>query len=465
LGRERSAFPSFPEKRIPCPLKWVGDDNSKILTLSREIFRTPARGPEGGTVKKATLLKSACILFVFCAATAIASPAQFFSTVYSFQGPPGGANPGAGLVYASDGNFYGTTFGGGNQNTNFCLSTNGCGVVFKLTPSGTATVLYSFCSQSNCSDGANPQAGLVQASDGNFYGTTEIGGTGTGCFYGTCGTVFKITPQGTLTTLYSFCSQTNCIDGFSPSDALVQAIDGNLYGTTFAGGTGCGGVGCGTVFKITLSGVLTTVHMFNSYDGYWPYAGLVQDNDGLFYGTTLDGGVNGPNGLGTVFQMTPGGTLTTLYSFCSQPNCTDGDSPYGGLVRGSDGNFYGTTFGGGGASGFGTVFKITQSGTLTTLHTFAGSDGENPYAALLQATDGNFYGTTFEGGAHNGGTVFRMTPSGALTTLHNFAEGALSTSSLVQVGGENLYGTTFGGDGTVFRVTIPRACTVCPNIE
>jgi len=422
-------------------------------------------------VNKPTLLKIACMLFVFCAATAIASPAQFFSTVYSFQGPPGGANPAAGLVYASDGNFYGTTFGGGNQNTNFCLSTNGCGVVFKVTPSGTATVLYSFCSQSNCSDGANPQSGLVQASDGNFYGTTEIGGTGTGCFYGTCGTVFKITPQGALTTLYSFCSQSNCVDGFSPSDALVQGNDGNLYGTTFAGGTtGCGGVGCGTVFKITLSGVLTTVHRFNGYDGYWPYAGLVQDTDGLFYGTTLNGGVNGIDGLGTVFQMTPGGTLTTLYSFCLQTNCPDGEAPYGGLVRASDGNFYGVAEYGG-ANQFGTVFKITPTGTFTTLHSFAGSsDGEYPYAALVQASDGNFYGTTFEGGAHDGGTVFKATPSGAVTTLRNLAgrDGDLSTSSLVQVGAENLYGTTGiggAGYGTVFRVTIPRACTVCPNIE
>ena len=419
-----------------------------------------------------SLFKIACILFLFCAATAIASPAQFFSTVYSFQGPPGdGANPEAGVVHASDGNFYGTTFGGGaNPTGNYCLSTNGCGAVFKMTPSGTVTLLYSFCSQPNCSDGANPQSGLVQASDGNFYGTTEVGGTGTGCFYGTCGTVFKITPQGTLTTLYSFCSQSDCTDGADPSDALVQGSDGDLYGTTFDGGTSsCGGVGRGTVFKITLSGTLTTLHSFDSYDGFWPYAGLVLATDGNFYGTALNGGVNGLNGLGTVFKMTPGGTVTALYSFCSQPNCTDGDSPYGGLVQASDGNLYGTTYGGG-ANGDGTVFKITLGGTLTTLHSFAGSsDGFFPYAALLQASDGNFYGTTFEGGAHNGGTVYKITPGGALTTLHNFPGGALPTSSLVQVGAENLYGTTFAGGsrsyGAVFRVKVLGACTVCANVE
>ncbi|MGB9255160.1 MAG: choice-of-anchor tandem repeat GloVer-containing protein [Candidatus Korobacteraceae bacterium] len=420
-------------------------------------------------MNKPTLLKMACILFVFCAATAIASPAQVLTKIYNFQGPPkDGANPSAGLVHASDGNFYGTTFGGGANQNGDCLSTNGCGAIFKVTPGGSATLLYSFCSKSNCADGANPQSGLVQGSDGNFYGTTEVGGTGTGCFYGTCGTVFKITPQGTLTTLYSFCSQSGCIDGSNPSDALVQANDGNLYGTTFDGGTSsCGGVGCGTVFKITLSGALTTIHSLTEYEGYWPYAGLVQATDGYLYGTALNGGANGLTGLGTVFKISLSGTLTSLHSF----NGDDGEDPYGGLVQASDGNFYGTADGGG-ANGDGTVFTITSTGTFTTLHNFAESDGLMPYAALLQATDGNFYGTTFEGGTHGLGTVFKMTPSGTLTTLHNFAgapsDGSLSTSALVQLG-PSLYGTTgIGGDpsyGIVFRLTIPRLCTVCANAE
>jgi uncharacterized repeat protein (TIGR03803 family) len=426
-------------------------------------------------VNKPTLLKIASILFGFCAATAIASPAQVLTTLHDFQGPPSdGANPQPGLVRASDGNFYGTTFGGGAHTNGNCLSNDGCGTVFKITPTGTLTVLYSFCSESNCSDGANPQAGLVQASDGNFYGTTELGGTGHACFYGSCGTVFKITPQGALTTLYSFCSQSHCDDGANPSAPLVQASDGNFYGTTFDGGILCTPVGCGTVFKITSSGALTTLHRFNADDGYGPYAGLVQASDGNLYGTTVEGGINGLNGQGTIFKITPNGTLTTLYDFCSQPNCSDGENPYGALVQVSDGNFYGVATDGG-ANGDGTVFKITPTGSLTTLHSFAGSsDGQFPFAALVQASDGTFYGTTFEGGAHRLGTVFNITPSGVLTTLHNFAghptDGALSSAALVQGGEGNLYGTTTSGGtnlnyGTVFRLTLPRACTVCPNVQ
>lgn len=426
-------------------------------------------------MNKPTLWRIACILFVLCAATAISSPAQVFTNFYGFQGSPGdGAGPNAAVVHASDGNFYVTTDGGGdNQNTSFCINTEGCGAIVKITPGGTHTLLYSFCSQPNCSDGANPQSGLVQGSDGNLYGTTQVGGTGTGCIYGTCGVVFKITLQGMMTTLYSFCSQSNCSDGANPVDTLVQGSDGNFYGTTFNGGSGCEGGGCGTVFKITPSGTLTTIHRFNSYDGFWPFAGLVQGSDGNFYGTTLLGGVDGLNGQGTVFKITSAGTVTLLYSFCSQPNCTDGETPYAALVQARDGNFYGATYGGG-ANGDGTIFTISSTGTFATLHSFAGaSDGFYPDAALVQATDSNLYGTTFEGGAHGLGTVFKITLAGALTTLHNFSgypvEGELPTASLVQVG-ESLYGTTESGGtnityGTVFRLTLPRLCTTCPNAE
>jgi uncharacterized repeat protein (TIGR03803 family) len=194
----------------------------------------------------------------------------------------------------------------------------------------------------------------------------------------------------------------------------------------------------------------------------------VQGSDGYLYGTSLNGGANGLSGLGTVFKISLSGTLTPLHSFIGD----DGESPYGGLVQASDGNFYGTAYGGG-ANSDGTVFTITSTGNFTTLHTFAGaSDGAYPYAALVQATDGNFYGTTFEGGTHGLGTVFKMTPSGALSTLHNFAgspsDGSLSTSALLELG-PNLYGTTgIGGNpsyGIVFHLTIPRLCTVCPNAE
>ena len=238
----------------------------------------------------------------------------------------------------------------------------------------------------------------------------------------------EITPGGTLTTLHSF----DWYDGASPTGALVQGNDGNFYGTTYGGGAEPRD---GTVFKITPGGALTTLYSFcaqaNCPDGQQPYAGLVQGTDGNFYGTTLEGGANtgcslGSGSCGTVFKITPGGTLTTLYSFCSQHGCTDGGNPYAGLVQGSDGNFYGTTFGRG-VNGYGTVFKITPAGALTSLYSFCSqtncADGEYPHSGLVQASDGNFYGTTPEGGGgpiHQGGTVFKITSSGTLTTLYNF---------------------------------------------
>ncbi len=246
----------------------------------------------------------------------------------------------------------------------------------------------------------------MQASDGNFYGTASGGGANGG------GTVFKITPSGTLTTLYNFCAQSGCADGETPYAGLVQASDGSFYGTTFSGGAHLGG----TVFKITLSGTLTTLYNFcaaqsGCADGSYPTAGLVLASDRNFYGTTEFGG---GNGQGTVFKITPSGTLTTLYNFCAQSGCADGSAPLAGLVQASDGNFYGTASGGG-ANGEGTVFKIPPSGALTTLNNFGAqsgcADGSFPTAALVQARDGNFYGTTVFGGVNgNNGTVFRLVP-------------------------------------------------------
>ena len=213
-----------------------------------------------------------------------------------------------------------------------------------------------------CTDGEAPfrGAGLVQATDGNFYGTTPTAGANA-----SGGTVYKITPSGRLTTLYSFCSQSGCTDGAYPNGRLVQATDGNFYGITNGGGA----VSSGTVFKITPSGALTTLYSFCAQlvngvcaDGSAPEAGLVQASDGDFYGTTSEGGANF---YGTAFKITPGGALTTLYSFCAQSGCTDGSGPDAGLVQATDGNFYGTTPGGG-ANNLGTVFKITPGGALTT---------------------------------------------------------------------------------------------------
>jgi uncharacterized repeat protein (TIGR03803 family) len=302
--------------------------------------------------------------------------------------------------------------------------------------------------------------GLVQGTGGNFYGTTISGGAN-----GPAGTVFKITPSGTLTTLYSFCSQSGCTDGNQPYAGLVQATGGNFYGTTRAGGA----QHVGTVFKITPSGTLTTLHDFHRLIGENPDAALVQATDGNLYGTTAGGGVNG---VGTVFRVTPSGALATLYSFCAQTGCTDGQNP-NGLVQATDGNLYGTTSQGGAGycngGSCGTVFKITPSGTLTTLHSFNGTDGQYPLAALIQATDGNFYGTTYYGGVHSSGTVFKITPTGTLTTLHSFCPkrgcpDGYGPLALVQVTDGSLYGTTFYGGvstdcgvpgcGTVFSLSV-----------
>jgi uncharacterized repeat protein (TIGR03803 family) len=400
--------------------------------------------------------------------------AQTYTTLHSFDNTDG-SEPYAGLVQATDGNFYGTTAAGG-ANGNY-------GTVFKIAPNGTLTTLYSFCSQSGCADGTDPFAPLIQATDGNFYGTTEGGGANG------FGTVFQITPTGTLTTLHSFCYPSDCTDGLGPSAPLVQATDGNFYGTTTAGGAFTQSLhGYGTVFQITPNGTLTTLYSFCSQsgcpDGAVPVAGLVQATDGNFYGTT-DGG--GAYNYGTVFQITPNGTLTTLYSFCTKSGCTDGTNPFAGpLIQATDGNFYGLTNGGG--NGNGTVFQITPSGTLTTLHSFCSAsfctDGADPQAptALVQATDGNFYGTTSAGGtggvSGGGGTVFKITASGTLTTLYSFcsqsgcADGLSPTAGLVQATDGNFHGTTvYGGTsssssacggigcGTVFKLSVAATTT------
>jgi uncharacterized repeat protein (TIGR03803 family) len=341
--------------------------------------------------------KRAYAVCLLSAATAIALPAQTVTTLHSFDGTDG-AFPSAALVQATDGNLYGTASSGGGNDS--ACNFYGCGTIFKITPSGTLTTLYSFCSQSGCTDGDYPFAGLVQARNGNFYGTTVQGGDFNWCYFG-CGTVFTFTPSGALTTLYTFCSQIGCTDGATPLSALAQASDGNLYGTTTGGGLSSSGGG--TIFKITPSGTLTTLYSFCSQsgctDGSYPQGSLVQAKDGDFYGTTYYGGANSG---GTVFKITPSGTLTTLYSFCSLSGCRDGANPFAGLVQGSDGNLYGTTQVSGTIQA-GTVFKITPGGRLTTLYVFCSqvhcTDGKYLEAGLVQATDGNLYGTTYLGGA------------------------------------------------------------------
>jgi uncharacterized repeat protein (TIGR03803 family) len=387
-------------------------------------------------------LKKAYAVLLFCATTAISSPGQTIEPLASFDGT-NGRNPFyMSLVQGTDGNFYGTTANGGS---------NDRGTVFMVSPMGMLTTLYSFCAPTNCADGASPDSALLQGNDGSFYGTNLYGGAND------AGTVFKITKRGTLTTLYSFCSQPNCTDGNQSLAGLVQATDGNFYGTTYFGGPS----NSGTVFKITRSGTLSTLHSFAGYptEGANPIAGLIQARDVNFYGTTY----GGPKGGGTVFKITPGGTLTTLYSFCVQTNCTDGDNPWAGLVQAKDGNFYGTTAYGG-ANNDGTVFRLSPGGTLTVLHSFDGADGASPFAGLIQATDGNLYGVTGAGGADGLGALFKMTLSGTVTPYSLIdTNGNLPYGGLVQSTSGNFYGTTYQGGsstnclsgcGTIFGLSV-----------
>ena len=275
--------------------------------------------------------------------------------------------------------------------------------------------------------------------------------------------MFKITPKGALTTLYSF---TGGADGGSPIGGLVLATDGNYYGTTYQGGAindpQCGSSGCGTVFKVTPEGVLTTIFSFTGLNGLYPEAPLVQATTGTFYGTTNYGG-SGSGLYGTVFTVTPEGSLKTLHFFCSLYNCADGTNPAAGLAQATDGNFYGTTSG---TNAFGsvpgTVFRVTQGGGLQTLHTFCArtncGDGYAPFAGLLQATDGAFYGTAAGGGTSSNcsggcGTVFRVCLG--LSPFAAFVRSFGRVGQTVEILGQELKGTTavsFNGTAASFTV-------------
>jgi uncharacterized repeat protein (TIGR03803 family) len=383
-----------------------------------------------------------------------------------------GYDPLAGLIEDNSGNLYGTTqFGGGTS----CVdgSANGCGTVFKLAPNGTETVLHPFCSQTDCTDGQFPVAGLIMDGAGNLYGTTQFGG-GTGCVDGSasgCGTVFKLAADGTETVLHPFCSQTDCTDGQFPVAGLIMDGFGNLYGTTqFGGSTGCvngSAHGCGIVFKLAPDGTETVLHSFTGgTDGQSPHAGLIEDRSGNVYGTTQFGGgtscVNGSaNGCGTVFKLAPDGTETVLHSFCSQTNCADGQFPVAGLSMDGAGNLYGTTSYGG-ANGDGTVFSINPTtGDESIVYSFCSkviygkcADGAGPVAGLIMDSAGNLYGTTWAGGAYRAGTVFKIAPNGTETVLQSF--GANPGGGLIMDSAGHLYGTTYYGGknnrGTVFEL-------------
>jgi uncharacterized repeat protein (TIGR03803 family) len=308
----------------------------------------------------------------------------------------------------------------------------------------TLTTVHSFSS----TDGMTPLTGLVQNIDGNLYGSTNAGGANAS------GTLFKITPAGTLTTLYHFCSLSGCADGTTPAGVLVPAVNGTLYGTAETGGPY---QGFGTAFTITPGGTFTVLHDFGYGDGSEP-TGLIQASNGDFYGTTIQGGTSY---AGTFYKITPGGTLTSLASFA----WTNGAQPAGSLAQASNGNFYGSTTQGGdvictGGSPCGTVYEVTPTGAVTSLDSFCGlqppcNDGAWPLAGLVQDQN-TLYGTTLSGGNYAEGTVFKMTLEGTLTKLYDFT--CCDVVSALIVGSDgNLYGTTGGGGanglGMVFEIT------------
>jgi uncharacterized repeat protein (TIGR03803 family) len=357
------------------------------------------------------------------------------TTLHDFFAPHGGTGPWGDLLLADDGNFYGTTYG---IQGDFFPST-----AYRMTPEGEVTTLHAFTGGA----GANPRAGLIQGADGDFYGTTVWSGSGNS------GTVFKVSSSGELTTLHQFGQLA------LPTAALVQASDGDFYGTTLRGG----GSNCGTVFRMTASGDLTTLHEFAVFsnefgnEGCLPYSGLVQASDGSLYGTTVGKGTGTLSGVfrGTIYRITPGGQFESLVAFAREYVA-------GGLVQGTDGRLYGTTYGSPPFPGWGDsqqerVFAIGLDGSFTTLHLFAGEDGRAPRATLVEA-DGFFYGSTTGGGTHGFGTLFRISPSGQFETLHHFTgtDGSYPVGRLARAPDGSLYGTTVeGGDtggGVAFRL-------------
>ncbi|HEY5049027.1 MAG TPA: choice-of-anchor tandem repeat GloVer-containing protein [Rhizomicrobium sp.] len=378
-----------------------------------------------------------------------------FTVLYNFcqdQNCTDGTTPRAGLIADSTGNLYGTTSGGG---------ANGSGTVFEVGPDGGETVLYSFCAETNCTDGNYPVSSLIRDASRNLYGTTEIGGSTNN------GTVFKVTPSGAETVLYSFQGY----DGTGPYAGVIMDSEGNLYGTTEQGGSG----GAGTVFKLAPNGTETVLYAFqDGSDGGYPFAGLIRDRKGNLYGTTWEGGANNN---GTVFKVSASGAETVLYTFCSQPKCSDGANPEAALVEDKAGNLYSTTQGGGlgnahcgGADEMdhgqkdlpacGTLFRLAPNGTETVLYSFCSQhnnsgclDGSNPVAGLLDVGNGKtLYGTTANTRNGFGGTVFKFT-GGELTVLHSFSSGPSPPYAGVIKKKGYLYGTTaLNNDGSVFKL-------------
>ncbi|MGA7381545.1 MAG: choice-of-anchor tandem repeat GloVer-containing protein, partial [Terriglobales bacterium] len=386
---------------------------------------------------------AACVVAILAAE----SQAQTYQVLYAFKGAPDGSGPAAGVIQDSQGNLYGTTAMGGNS----CgANTNGCGTVFKLSTTGNETVLYSF---TGGADGGAPSAGLIQDAQGNLYGTTYWGGDISNCSPYGCGVVFKLDPTGNETVLYSFKGSA---DGEGPQAGLIQDAQGNLYGTTTYGGdpscVASDGLGCGVVFMLSATGEETVLHTFaGGVDGALPYAGVIQAAQGNLYGTTAYGGAGS---CGIVFKLNDTGTETILHTFgCSR----NGASPEAGVIQDAAGNLYGTTHWGGynchlAQDGCGVVFKLSAEGKETAFSPFSANGGRNPHAGLIEDSSGNFYGTTYAGAYQGQGTVFEMSSTGKRNQLYWFCkdwpqctDGVDPQAGLIQDAQGNLYGTTTSG--------------------
>ena len=400
------------------------------------------KGPRGSWARN-QMGNPSSIFFLFAGLIALqARGGVVFTNLASFDGT-NGAVPYAALVQGNDGNFYGTASSGG---TNSSVS---IGTIFKMTSGGAITGLYSFHDNS---DGSIPYAPLVQGKDGNFYGTTYDGGSTED------GTVFRIKTNGVFTNLYSFPNNNG-----HPYAALVQGADGDFYGTTY----GFGGFS-GIVFRITTNGVFTNLFsLANIAGGGQSRGALIQESNGNFYGTAYFGGGE-IGGYGAIFEFTTNGMLT---HYDPLPPGNDGqnsagpENPWAGLIKAADGNFYGTSEYGG-PSDKGTIFSYSK--LYQPLHTFGViSNGIFPCGGLVQGRDGNFYGTTYQGGITNAsafygwGTVFQVATNGTLTTLFSFngTNGGNPYASLVLGSDGDFYGTTSTGGkygkGTIFRLSIP----------
>jgi uncharacterized repeat protein (TIGR03803 family) len=390
------------------------------------------------------------VLVLMLAASATALHAQTYTVLYDFGNvtcDPLDPSLSGIIAQGRDGDLYSTTATGGCDGSN--------GAAFKITPKGKLTVVYSF--NHAIGDQILAVGGLTLGTDGDFWGTNEGGELGPG-------NIFKLAAAG-KETAFNVLGGTNGVDPVAPP---VQGMDGNFYGTTTGGGNSAkctyGNGGCGTIYKITPSGKFKVVWTLDQTNGANPDAPVVLGTDGNFYGTTVLGGTFGTTfeNSGVVFKITTSGKYTVLHVFCSQTNCTDGANPLDGLIQATDGNFYGTTeYGGTGTGGFrqGVVFKITPAGKFTVLYNFCSvsscTDGANPYGGLVQATDGNFYGTTLGGDANNQGTIFQITPKGKFTLVHNFEDitgslfGKYPQVTLVQNTNGILYGDTYAGGTSV----------------